>query len=453
MSRPIPSQYTSRLAGFHGLDPQGRLERLETSGVLDRAAREALESSLSLERANLMTENVIGVFGLPLSVATNFRIDGQERLLPMAVEESSVVAAAGKAAKLARLGGGFATSATGNVMTGQIQLMGVPDPAVAHRQIHAAKAELLNRIPVSPSVQAAGGGPLDLELRHLPLTDAGPMLLVHLTYDVADAMGANLLNTALELLVELLPPLTGGRAVMGILTNLTDRRLATARVLYPWHALADDRERALLWMEDMVSADALARVDPYRAATHNKGIMNGVESLILATGNDWRAAAAAAHAWAARHGTYGGLTHWSRIDPREPLPLPWAERTWDRDPRPALYGQLTLPLALGVVGGATKVHPTARAALRLLGQPNAAELARIACAVGLAQNFAALYALTGPGIQAGHMRMHARQVALAAGVPPHAIFEVTSRMVEENTVTAAAAACIWKQQQTETAQP
>ncbi len=404
-----------------------------------------LEAGLSLEQGNQLTENVVGLFSLPLSLATNFRIDNRECLIPMAIEEPSVVAAASKAAQMARAGGGFYTEATGNIMIGQIQFVDLPQPREAQQILTDARTHLLQQIPVSRSIAAAGGGPVDLEIRHLPHTDVGPMLVLHLIYDVADAMGANVVNTALEHLAPAVAILLGTPGVMSIMSNLADQRLATAHVLYPWYVLAPQLTAAQQHMQAIVYADALARVDPYRATTHNKGILNGVEALALATGNDWRAVAAGAHAWASRSGCYTGLTHWTLIAPDQPLPESWSTHNWEREPRPALYGTLTLPLALGTAGSTVQAHPTARTVHKLLGFPRARRLACLACAVGLAQNFAALYALTGEGIQGGHMRMHARQVALAAGVPPDAVVQVTRHMVAANTITTHAALSIWKQ--------
>lgn len=435
MSPPASSQ----LPGFHALPLPERLRRLHADAGIPAATLAWLAEDLTRAQADLISENVVGLFGLPLAVATNFRIDADERLIPMAIEEPSVVAAASKAAKLARAAGGFFTETTGNVMIGQILLMDIADLPAAQRLLAARKQELLKRIPVSRSVAAAGGGPQELELRHLPDTEAGPMLVVHLAYDVGDAMGANIVNTAVEALAPWTENLTGGKAVARIVSNWAERRRATARVLYPWQALAAEPAAARRCIESIVRADAWARADPYRAATHNKGILNGVGSVALATGNDWRAAEAGAHAWAARAGVYAGLTRWTPIAPRGALPAPWSERAWTQDPRPALYGELTLPLALGTVGGVTRTHPAARFALDLLGQPSASRLAAIATAVGLAQNMAALYALTQEGIQRGHMRLHARQVALAAGIPAAQAAEVAHSMVAARTITAEAA--------------
>lgn len=442
MSAAAPS---SRLAGFHALSMVERRHILQRDWNLDADDLHCLEQGLSLEQGDQLTENVVGLFGLPLSLATNFRIDDRDYLIPMVIEEPSVVAAASKAARMARAGGGFYTMSTGNIMIGQIQFVDVPQPRVAQQRLLRAKPDLLRQIPVSRSVAGAGGGPVDLEVRYLPSTDVGPMLIVHLLYDVADAMGANVLNTALEFLAPLAEQVIGVPSIMSILSNLADQRLATAHVLYPWYTLERARTEARKHLQAIVCADALARIDPYRATTHNKGILNGIEAITLATGNDWRAAAAGAHAWASRSGSYAGLTRWTEIVPDQPLPAPWSDRAWDADPRPALHGTLTLPLALGTAGGAMRAHPSARTALKLLGTPKARRLATVACAVGLAQNFAALYALTGEGIQRGHMRMHARQVALAADIPPEAVAEVTQRMVAANTIDTQGALSIWKQ--------
>ncbi len=425
-----------------------RRRRLLEEWNLDSRDLQSLDTGLSLAQGNQMTENAVALFSLPLSLATNFRIDEQEYLVPMVIEEPSVVAAASKGAKMARVAGGFYTLSTGNIMIGQIQFVDVPQPQKAQQEVRSAKESLLQQIPVSPSVAAAGGGPIDLEIRFLPHSDAGSMLVLHLSYDVADAMGANVLNTALEFLAPRVEQLLGARSVMSIMSNLADQRLAKAEVLYPWYALGTEKADVQKHIQAIVRADALARVDPYRAATHNKGIMNGVEAVALATGNDWRAVAAGAHAWASRSGHYSGLTCWTEIVPDHALPDPWTERHWDVDPRPALHGTLTLPLALGTAGGTIRAHPSARMVHKILGNPNAQCLARVTCAVGLAQNLAALYALTSEGIQQGHMRLHARQVALAAGVPPDLVAQVTQRMVATNKIATHEALAIWQHMHT-----
>ncbi len=452
MTDPAASASTPINAVLSGLHTQSRTERLRRLRQEGGASPEALQwltQSLNLEQAELMTENVVGAFALPLSIATNFQVDGQDYLVPMVIEEPSVVAAASKAAKLARAGGGFFTAARGNVMICQILLMDLPDPQVAQLQILKEKANLLARLPISRSVATAGGGPRDLAVRFLPTTEVGPMLILHLTFDVGDAMGANIVNMAGEALAPRIAELTGGRAVSSILSNLADERLASAQVLFPWSALAADQATASLHMQNVCRVDAWARVDPYRAVTHNKGILNGIGGLALATGNDWRAVEAGAHAWAVQAGRYQGLTRWTRLDPGQALPEPWRDHgTASRDPRPALHGTISLPLALGTVGGVPGAHPTARGALALLGHPSARRLARIAAAVGLAQNFAALWVLTQEGIQEGHMRLHARQKAMAVGVPVDKVSFVAAQMAEAHTITEDAARRIWQRLQT-----
>ncbi len=435
------------LSGLHAHDRAERLRRLHREGGVSQEALNLLAHSLSSDQADLMTENVVGEFALPLSIATNFRVDGRDCLVPMAIEEPSVVAAASKAAKLARASGGFFTQASGNVMICQLLLMDVPDPQAAQQQILREKSRLQARLPVSRSVAAAGGGPQDLSVRFLPVTEAGPMLVLHLTCDVGDAMGANIVNTAGEWLAPMITELTGGRVVTSILSNLADERLASAQVLFPWHVLAADPETAERHIHNVCRVDAWARADPYRAATHNKGILNGIGGLALATGNDWRAVEAGAHAWAAQTGRYQGLTRWARLGPGQALPPPWRGGADSRDPRPALHGDISLPLAMGTVGGTPGSHPAARGALALLGHPSARRLARIAAAVGLAQNFAALRALTQEGIQRGHMNLHARQKAMTAGVPVHMVPSVASQMASAHTITEDAARQIWQQLQ------
>ncbi|NPA26557.1 MAG: hydroxymethylglutaryl-CoA reductase, degradative [Chloroflexi bacterium] len=411
--------FTSRLPGFHRLSWEERRERLMRMGLLSPEAFAALvgEPGLTVEQADTMIENVIGVYALPLGVATNFVINGREVLIPMAVEEPSIVAAASHMAKIARAGGGFHAHADPPVMIGQIQLVDVPAPHAARMRILAHKAQLLEELrDPSSSLQRAGGGPRDLEVRLLEHPALGTFLVVHLHYDVRDAMGANAVNTACERLAPALEALTGGRAVLRILSNLADRRLARAWVRIPPEALAFREYAGETVRDGIVAAWAFAAADPYRAATHNKGIMNGIDPVLIATGNDWRAVEAGAHAYAARHGRYTSLS------------------TWEVDAQGHLVGSLELPMAVGIIGGATRAHPAARAALRLLGVKTAQELAGILAAVGLAQNLAALRALATEGIQRGHMRLHARQIAMAAGAEGPWVERIARRMVEEGQI-------------------
>ncbi len=350
----------SRIAGFYQLDPAARLREVGAFDGLntdDLAALRGGQGILTLERADHMIENVVGTFELPLGIATNFQINGRDVLIPMAVEEPSIVAGASFAAKLVRAGGGFRTSSTRALMIGQIQLVDVPDPASASAAIYAQTQHLLdlaNR--QSSSLVKLGGGAEAIEVRSFAESPAGPMLVVHIIVDCLDAMGANAVNSMAEAIAPTLGALSGGRPVLRILSNLTDRRLAKATISVPVSAL----ERADMSGDEvaqgMLYAYAFAAVDPYRAATHNKGIMNGIDPVLLATGQDWRAIEAGAHAYAARSGRYTSLS------------------TWGRDCDGNLVGTLEMPFAVGIVGGATKVHPAAQAALKLIGVQSAREL-------------------------------------------------------------------------------
>ncbi len=405
---------SSRLPALHRLSPDERLALLARHADLSETEQALLAdgNGLGREQAGQMIENAISVFGLPMSIAPNFIINGRELLVPLAIEEPSVVAALGNAARIFRTGGGFCTSSDEPLMIGQIQLLDVPDPAAAQAAILEMKAELLALADESGgSIVARGGGARDLELRHFPHTSAGPMLVVHLLIDCRDAMGANFVNSVCERLAPLMEALSGGRANLRILSNLADRRRARARCQLPARELAQNGQTGLEVARRVVEAAALAEVDPWRAATHNKGIMNGIDAVAIATGNDWRAIEAGAHAWAASDGIYRSLSQW-RLDEQD-----------------VLRGSLELPLAVGTVGGATRAHPLARVALKILGVSTARELAEVMAAVGLAQNFAALRALATEGIQRGHMNLHARQLALAAGAPPERVADIAQALV------------------------
>jgi hydroxymethylglutaryl-CoA reductase len=370
-----------------------------------------------------MIENVVGRYSLPLGIGTNFLINGREYLVPMVVEEPSVVAAVSYAAKLARTGGGFRAGSTEPIMIAQIQLLGVSDPDQATTAILAAKPELLALANTSPSIANRGGGPVDIETRHFAVTAAGPMLIVHLLFDVRDAMGANAVNTAAEAIAPSLERLSGGRALLRILSNLTDRRRAWAEVEIPantFGVLDFPGEQAI---EGIAQANAFAVVDPYRATTHNKGILNGIDAVALATGNDWRAIEAGAHAYAARDGQYRALTEWRVVTD-----------TSSTSSHNFLYGRLELPLAVGIVGGATRAHPIAQTALKILGVSSARQLSEVMAAVGLAQNLAAIRALATEGIQRGHMSLHARKVAIAAGAAGADVDWVAAQLVAEGQV-------------------
>jgi len=396
---------SSRLAGFYDQPLEQRIEQVAEWAALTQDETAILRGALGLDlaRADRMVENVAGLYGLPLGIATNFIVNGRDVLVPMVIEEPSVVAGASLAAKLARAGGGFQAAATAPEMIGQLQVLDVADPWSARFDLLAARDELLALASATdPLIVNAGGGARDLEVRVLERTPVGPMLVVHLIFDCRDAMGANAVNTACEALAPRVEQITGGRVVLRILSNLADRRLARARCTVPLEALAWADFPGERVAQGVVEAWAFAAADPYRAATHNKGIMNGVDAVVVATGNDWRAVEAGAHAYAARAGRYTSLS------------------TWARDAAGNLVGTLEMPLAVGIVGGATRAHPTARVALKILGVQRAQQLAEIVAAVGLAQNLAALRALATEGIQRGHMRLHARKVTMAAEAGEHA---------------------------------
>jgi hydroxymethylglutaryl-CoA reductase len=364
-----------------------------------------------------MIENAIGVFGLPLGVALNFVVNGREVLVPMAIEEPSVIAGASFMAKLARAGGGFTATSTEPQMIAQLQVLDLADPDQARRRVLDERTAILAEMDsVDPVIAGLGGGARDLEVRILRETPIGPMLIVHLIYDTRDAMGANVVNTAAERLAPRIEELTGGRVHLRILSNLADRRRAASRCRVPASALAFGDYAGERVRDGIVEAWAFAEADPYRAATHNKGIMNGVDAVVIATGNDWRAIEAGAHAFAARSGRYTALSRWSVGSDG------------------ALEGEIEMPMAVGTVGGATGVHPAARAALELMGVQSARELAETIVSVGLGQNLAALRALATEGIQRGHMALHARQVAVAAGARGDMVERVAQRLVEDGLV-------------------
>ena len=375
------------------------------------------EAGLDAQSADPMIENVIGTHNLPLGLALNFIVNGKEVLVPMAIEEPSVVAGASFMAKVARSMGGFRASSSAPEMIGQLQLLDVEDLDEAQAAILEAKQDLLDEMDgIDPILQKLGGGARDLEIRQISDSPIGPFLVLHLVYDVRDAMGANAVNTACERLAPRIEAITGGRVHLRILSNLADRRLTRSECRIPIDQLAFDEFSGEAVRDGIVQAWAFAAADPYRAATHNKGIMNGVDAVVIATGNDWRAVEAGAHAFAARDGNYTSLSKWAVDDDGN------------------LLGELEMPMAVGIVGGATKVHPTAQAALKLMDLSSAADLAEIIVSVGLAQNLAALRALSTEGIQRGHMSLHARQVAIAAGANGEQIDRLASELVKEKTV-------------------
>lgn len=411
---------TSRIPGFYNYSLEERGDQLLRRGLLtpeEFATLKGGPAGLSAEQADHMIENVIGRYALPLGLGLNFIINGREVLIPMVVEEPSIVAGASFMAKLARPTGGFFAHTTPPEMIGQIQILDVPEPHSARLRLLEHKEALLSlAAEIDPILQKLGGGPRDLEVRLIGDSPIGTFLVAHLIYDVRDAMGANAINTACERLAPHIERITGGRVHLRILSNLADRRLARARVTIRTADLAFDGFSGEQVRDGIMAAWAFAAADPYRAATHNKGIMNGVDAVILATGNDWRAIEAGAHAYAARSGRYTSLS------------------TWRKDTDGNLTGTLEMPMAVGIVGGATRVHPAAQTALKLMGVKTAADLAEIAVSVGLAQNLAALRALATEGIQRGHMSLHARQVAIAAGATGDAIERIAAQMVAEGTV-------------------
>lgn len=372
---------------------------------------------MSIELASSMVENVVTVYGLPCGIATNFLINGRDYLIPMVIEEPSVIAAASYAAKLFRHGGGFHSTSDRPVMIGQIQILDLDDLTAGAQAIINNKRQLISLAnEVGGSIVKRGGGVLDIELRTLPETRVGPMLVIHVLIDTRDAMGANIVNTVVEHISPEIERLTGGRVHLRILSNLSDLRKARASGTIPASELARDGIDGYEVAKLIVEAAAFAEIDPYRAATHNKGVMNGIDAVVIATGNDWRAIEAGAHAFAARSGSYTSLTRYSQTASGD------------------LHAEIEMPLSVGIVGGATRVHPTAQAALKILNVQSAAELAEVIVCVGLAQNLAALRALSSEGIQRGHMRLHARQLAIAAGATLEQVDSIVSALITENNI-------------------
>ena len=409
---------TSRLPGFYNLSAKERATRVAEWAGLDDDERALLyNAGLAVARADQMIENVVGMHALPLAIAPNFLINDRDYLVPMVIEEPSVVAAASYMARIVRDAGGFRTDSTEPVMIGQMQVLDLADPWAARFDLLHQKQRLLDLAnQTDPVVVSLQGGARDLEIRVFADTPLGPMLVIHLLYDTRDAMGANTVNTAVEALTPLVEEITGGRVHLRILSNLADRRLARAKCVIPPDLLAFGDYSGEEVAQRIVEAYAFAAIDPYRATTHNKGIMNGIDAVALACGQDWRAIEAGAHAYAAHQGGYTSLSTWT------------LSREGD------LVGTLELPLAVGTVGGAIRVHPGAKVALKILGVGSARELAEVMAAVGLAQNLGAVRALATEGIQRGHMTLHARQVAIAAGATGDQVQAAAARMVSEGTV-------------------
>ena len=404
---------TSKLSGFYKLSLEERLKIVSEFAELTEEETDAIsKQGLSLSQADLMIENVIGTMQIPLGVAANFLINGKDYIVPMALEEPSVVAAASNIAKLARIKGGFKAETTEPVMIGQIQLTGLlSDVAEAKEKILARKKELLELANAQdPMLVKFGGGARDLEIREVE-TPSEKMLVVHLLVDCRDAMGANAVNTMAETLAPVIEKETGGKVYLRIISNLAVHRLARASAVFDKDAMGGSDV-----VKGVVKAYEFSAADQFRATTYNKGIMNGIDAVVIATGNDFRATEAGAHSYASYGRKYTTLTKW------------WENEDGD------LEGSIELPMAVGLVGGATKVHPTARACVKILGVKSASELAGIIVSVGMAQNLGALKALATEGIQRGHMGLHARNVAVMAGATGDMIDKVVKVMVSEKKV-------------------
>ena len=404
---------TSVISGFYKLPPKERLAIIsdlagltpEETGLLQQSC------SLPLDVADHMVENVIGVFPEPMGIAVNFQINGKDYLVPMATEEPSVIAAASNAAKMVREGGGFKTSSTTPVMIGQIQVVKLANAEAAKKAVLDAKAALLKKAnEQDPILNSFGGGAKDLDARVIDTT-MGQMVIVHLFVDCRDAMGANAVNTMAEAVAPMIETLTGGHVYLRIISNLAVKRLVKATCTVPKEALGGEAV-----VEGIAYASAFAAADPYRAATHNKGAMNGIIAVVLATGNDHRAIEAGGHAYAALNGPYSTFSKWTK------------------NANGDLEGSIELPMAVGLIGGAVKTHPIARIAMKILAVKSANEFGEVLAAVGLAQNLAALRALSSEGIQRGHMSLHARNIAVTAGAKGEQIEAVAAQMVKERKV-------------------
>lgn len=403
----------TRIPGFFRLTPSERFEIVSKDCGLtnEEAAYLAGEHALPMDVADTMIENAVGQIGIPIGVATNFKINGKDTFIPMATEEPSVVAAASHAAKAAYSLGGFFTSMSGTIMRGQLQVLDVADPYAARAKIFEHKEDILQKCNAKdPTLVSLAGGAIDLEV-YVIQTAKHQMLIIHLIVDTKDAMGANAVNTMAESVAPFVETITGSRVVLRIISNLADRRLVRARAIFSSESLGGKEV-----VENIVNAFEFADYDPYRAATHNKGIMNGITAVVLATGNDTRAVEAGAHAYASITGRYRSLSKW--------------EINSDGD----LSGSIELPMAVGIVGGATKTHAVARACLKIMGVHSSSDLAGCIAATGLAQNLAAMRALCAEGIQRGHMSLHARNLAVMAGAKKSEIDRIITQAVEEQDI-------------------
>jgi hydroxymethylglutaryl-CoA reductase len=404
---------SSEFAGFYKLTPKERLRFVGEFAHLDKRELDILatSSALKIDTADRMIENVVGVMPVPFGIAMNFLINGKDRLIPMAIEEPSVVAGASHAAKIARSKGGFFTSSTKPVMIGQIQVVGCADPEEARASILKSTEEILRKAnEQDPILVSKGSGAIALEAKVIQ-TIVGPMVIAELLVDCGDAMGANAVNTMAEAVAPLVERIARGHVYLRIISNLADRRLAEAHVTVAKEDLGGPEV-----VGGIINAYAFAAADPYRCATHNKGIMNGVTAVVLATGNDTRAIEAGVHAYACRSGQYSPLTRWRK------------------DTNGDLFGEIELPMAVGLIGGATAVHPIAKIAVKILGVKSARELAEVIAAVGLCQNLSALRALAAEGIQHGHMRLHARNVASTGGATGDLVDKIAEKMIQEKKI-------------------
>lgn len=428
MASTDPAASGSRIPNFFKMTVAERITALRERDLLSEEDIRALataDHTLRLPVADKMIENVVGVFGLPMGLGLNFLINGKDYVVPLVVEEPSIVAGLSGAARMARLGGGYTATTTEPILIGQVQAVNIDDPELAKQQLLDQREEILALAnSLHPKMVARGGGALDIEvfLHHAP-EDGRDMVVLHLLVDTRDAMGANLVNTMCEGVASLVETITGGKVFLRILSNLTDRAVATASVRIPAKNLEGKGFTGEEVRDGIILATDLATVDPYRATTHNKGIMNGVDAVAIATGNDWRAIESAAHAYAARDGQYRSLTRW------------YANEQGD------LCGEIKIPMKVGTVGGSLETNASVRINHRLLGSPNAVELAGIMATVGLAQNFAALRALSTDGIQQGHMTLHARSVASTANVPEDLFDDVVDALIESGEIK------VWKAQE------
>lgn len=405
---------SSKIAGFYKLTPEERLNKVKKFAGLSERETEILRESGSLEitQADKIIENVVGTLELPIGIATNFLINEEDYLIPMSIEESSVVAAASYAAKIARKKGGFETDSTPPLMIGQIQVTQIEDIEDTKKIVRSKKEKIIEIAnEQDPTLVDLGGGAKDLETKKIE-TPSGDMLIVHLIVDTRDAMGANAVNTMAEAVAPLIEEITGGRVILRIISNLADKRIAKAKATFDKEELGGEKA-----VEGILRAYHFADGDPYRATTHNKGIMNGIDAVVLATGNDTRAIEAGAHAYASIGGSYKPLTSWRKNDEGD------------------LVGEIEIPIAVGTIGGASQMNPISRTCLKILGAESSQELAEVIAAVGLAQNLAALRALATEGIQRGHMKLHARNIAFLAGAEGDQIDKVAELMIKEDKIS------------------